>query len=309
MFKRILINFKFLRRDPVDPDVVNTNSIVQTPQGNWLDLINYINEGLDEGLINTTFLQQGANITITGTGTSTNPYVISSVGGSGGSSATVDVVATSHGLTIPAQGFLPVRQTSATTWVAADSSASDNIQQAYAISVPNTDSLRIQQNGFLTANGHGLTIGQFYFLQDNGSIGITADSDINSVVCKVLDTNTLQLIDNRAIEFTVNDGVETITSSGNIASTTTFAIVDVTSGNLTLNIDETSVVSGYEINIKIIDPTSTGNSVTSITSAGADIYDNQSLSPGSTYTPIGGLLDGDQIYLKWDSGTNRWYVY
>ncbi len=86
------------------------------------------------------------------------------------------VTQTSHGFTIPTHGFIPVRH-NGTNWVAANSTSSITVHQAFIVAVPSVNTFILQQVGAIQKSSHGLTVGSVYYLQDNGTIAATPDAD------------------------------------------------------------------------------------------------------------------------------------
>jgi hypothetical protein len=64
---------------------------------------------------------------------------------------------------------------------------------AYVVGIPDANTLTIQLDGPLIATAHGLTTGQYYYLQDNGSIGTTPDGQFDARVLYAWDDDTLLL--------------------------------------------------------------------------------------------------------------------
>ena len=111
---------------------------------------------------------------------------------------TMIVSQTAHGFTLPVYGFIPATF-DGTTWTAADTSNAENLQDAYITKIIDANTFEISYAGFINVTGHTLTAGNYYFLQDDGSIGLNTDPNINSLVVFVVDANNLLLIDNRPI--------------------------------------------------------------------------------------------------------------
>lgn len=108
----------------------------------------------------------------------------------------ITVTQPAHGFTLPTYGFIPVHKT-AINWVLANTSDVASLQEGFIVEIIDTNTLVIQQSGFLEVTGHGLNVGQYYFLQDDGSIDTLPDPDIDDVLCFIVDNNNIQLIDNR----------------------------------------------------------------------------------------------------------------
>jgi hypothetical protein len=88
-------------------------------------------------------------------------------------SALLLIYAPSHGLAaaIASNGYVPIKA----DFTVANSTSVDSIFVAYAIDAPDPDSLLIKFTGALSfSSWHGKEINQQYFLQDNGTEGLTA---------------------------------------------------------------------------------------------------------------------------------------
>jgi hypothetical protein len=155
----------------------------------------------------------------------TNGYVLTLASGvptwaaaSGGTITNVvrdTVTATSHGLSIPSHGFLPVRR-SGGGYVAANTASASNLPESYVVAIPDANTLVLQQSGRLDVS-HGLTAGLIYYLTDAGGVSTTADSDgdsedFNVVVATTTNTTGLFLMSQRHATnaiLTLDDGVNT----------------------------------------------------------------------------------------------------
>ncbi len=104
-----------------------------------------------------------------------------------------------HGFSMPAQGFIPVYM-SGTVWVEANTTDLDRTHIAFIVDAPTADTLLIQQNGILNVvGGHGLTIGSRYYLQDDGSISTTPDTEIVDLTVYPIDVENILLMDDDAV--------------------------------------------------------------------------------------------------------------
>ena len=102
-----------------------------------------------------------------------------------------------HGFRIPNQGFIPVSH-NGDRWVAASASSPEALHEAFITKVESKNTFIIQQSGFLyVREGHGLSEGNYYYLQSDGTLGTNPDVDYNDVICRVLDFHNLELLDNR----------------------------------------------------------------------------------------------------------------
>lgn len=83
------------------------------------------------------------------------------------------VYAPAHGLadTITLYGYVPVK----TDYTRATANTLSNVHFAYAVDSPHPDTLELKIAGYLNLGlNHGLTLGELYYLQDNGTQGLTA---------------------------------------------------------------------------------------------------------------------------------------
>jgi len=88
-------------------------------------------------------------------------------------------------------GILPLTE----NFDAATAANVNELPFTYAIGTRGPDSLVIKASGFLTRTGHGLTVGQVYYQQDDPcDLGLTPGT-IDAPVLLVIDANTIQLID------------------------------------------------------------------------------------------------------------------
>ena len=105
-----------------------------------------------------------------------------------------------HGFSLTNNIPLPAYVTP-TGQVALAQADSLNTLTAFVITeIIDANSFRIRQSGFVTAVGHGLALGNYYFLDENtaGAITITEPlATINDVVLFVVDASTLMITDNR----------------------------------------------------------------------------------------------------------------
>jgi hypothetical protein len=116
------------------------------------------------------------------------------------------VIQPSHGFILPTEGFIPVHKSN-TVWTVANTSTPEFIHEAYIIEVVDNDTFKVQQSGFLTVPNHGLNVGSYYFSLSTGNIGTAPDNTISDVVCFVINSSTIMLIDNRP-----NIGSEVLTT-------------------------------------------------------------------------------------------------
>jgi hypothetical protein len=139
----------------------------------------------------------------------------------GGSAGTITnvvrdtVTATSHGLSLPSHGFLPVRR-SGGGYVAANTASASNLPEIYVVAIPDANTLVLQQSGRLDVS-HGLTAGLIYYLTDAGGVATSPDADgdaedFNVIVATTTNTTGLFLMSQRHATnaiMTLDDGVNT----------------------------------------------------------------------------------------------------
>lgn len=146
------------------------------------------------------------------------------VAGNADGNTVLDIEQVAHGFTLPTEGVIPVYH-DGTGWALANTTDLDQTHEAFIIDVPDDNTLKVQQTGFVTtASTHGLTVGGKYYVQDDGSLSTTTDADISDIAVIPVDTDVLMLLDNYA--FTVPDPVshETIESFTGLSSGNTVTI-------------------------------------------------------------------------------------
>jgi len=122
-----------------------------------------------------------------------------------------------HGFTLPAYGFVPVYRDSTSGWELALANDSTKLHSAYVVEVINTDSFVLMEAGILTiTGGHGLNVGEDYFLTNTGSISTTPGLH-NDWLATVWDTLVVALKATRPVLSTTPDTTIYLTA------TTTFA--------------------------------------------------------------------------------------
>lgn len=123
---------------------------------------------------------------------------ITGTGGSGEEYHRKTITQVAHGFSIPAYGFLPLHLDKASgLWVAASSASEILPHETFLVEIVDTDTFIVQQSGYLNTGAHGLSKGDYYFLTDAGNISLTADADIDDVVCHVPDTTSVMLLNQR----------------------------------------------------------------------------------------------------------------
>jgi hypothetical protein len=109
----------------------------------------------------------------------------------------------SHGISLTNNVPVPVYKNGLGLWVASQADSVNTLCAAHVVNVVDTNTFELQQLGFLTATGHSLVVGEYYFLSQASAGGILvaeADTGISEVLWYVVDSNTLLLMDNRSID-------------------------------------------------------------------------------------------------------------
>jgi len=114
------------------------------------------------------------------------------------STNSIVITQANHGFTLTNNIPLPAYVDSSGVTHLAQANNQDTLTAFYITEIINSNSFRIQLAGIVTATGHGLSIGEYYFLSDVAASGIvTTSPSISDVTFYVLDANTLILKDNR----------------------------------------------------------------------------------------------------------------
>lgn len=105
-----------------------------------------------------------------------------------------------HGFTLPSYGVLPIyMDQSSGLWLRANSGAIDRVHVAFVTNVLTPDTFIMRYAGvFTTAAPHGLTVGETYYLQDDGSVNTTPDAQIVDKAIIPIDADSLLLLDDDA---------------------------------------------------------------------------------------------------------------
>lgn len=107
-----------------------------------------------------------------------------------------------HGFTLPSHGVLPIyMDQSSGLWLRANTTDLEHAHVAFVTEVLTADTFTMQYSGvFTTANPHGLTLGETYYLQDGGGIATTPDAQIIDKLIIPVNTTSLLLLDDDAYE-------------------------------------------------------------------------------------------------------------
>ena len=101
-----------------------------------------------------------------------------------------------HGFVLPAYGFIPVHN-NAGTFVLATSASEIVTKDLFITEIIDVNNFVVRQNGFITVGGHGLTVGQYYYLDNAGAITTTVPTTgMKSVMCHVVTDSIIMLVDN-----------------------------------------------------------------------------------------------------------------
>ena len=188
-------------------------SVMPTPSSDRINLIDFINFNLQNGNIDCSSC--GGSATPSGLiqgvtyNTASDSLVITDTLGNT-YTTTIPVVENpsmtpitqvAHGLVVPAQGFLPVTyNTASNVWEDASTTNGTTLHDSFLVGVVDANTFLLQHSGPIEVVGHGLTVGQYYFLQDNGSIGLVPDGDFDDVLVFPYDNDTILLLSQRPLE-------------------------------------------------------------------------------------------------------------
>lgn len=95
--------------------------------------------------------------------------------------------------------FLPIRYNkNNSVWETASTSAAADLPWTYIVEIIDANTFITQPLGPIWNKSHTLNVGDWLFLQDDGSYNSTSpDSDYDVVVCAIYQSNTIWLVDNR----------------------------------------------------------------------------------------------------------------
>jgi hypothetical protein len=90
-----------------------------------------------------------------------------------------------HGLSLPASGILPVRWNSATVkWVNALAVSNAESAKIFVVKIIDVDNFRIANPGVLNLPGHGLVVGETYYLSPTVAGAIVLESSLGPADCR-----------------------------------------------------------------------------------------------------------------------------
>lgn len=252
----------------------------------------------------------------------------------GTGASTVTVYQQAHGFTLPTKGYIPVVLT-AGSWVQASTSDSVNLHQAFVVGTPDTDSITLQTTGLLTVEGHGLTVGEEYFLQDNGSESTSADATYNDWTVTVIDANTIDLktvrpfgaisggggsgTPDQTLSFSnpnltiSGDGGNTVDISGVNYWTKTSTNLSYTAGNVGVGLSPTARLSvqgaaNTSATTAFNVTNSASTSLLSIRDNGATVIGPTTPAAGYTFTLRAGSGIGNIMQLQNSTGTTVFQI-
>lgn len=108
-----------------------------------------------------------------------------------------------HGLTLIAGRPLPIRYNGVTSsWVRAQANATTTVHSAFATEIIDNNTFVLQCRGIINVPGHGLTVGQYYYLSSSVAgniISLPPLTTIDDPVYFIIDPNHINMLDNRAI--------------------------------------------------------------------------------------------------------------
>ena len=172
----------------------SSNGIVSVTSGSNIFRYNCSGYGISEGPIDDTLATNIKDLVTYSIVNTSYVRHCSPVQGGGSSisadTATILVYAPSHGLTdsITTYGYVPIKQ----DYTKANSFSVDSIHFAYAVGAPSVDTLEIKLSGAITVTGHGKTLNNLYYLNDDGTESL-AQGTVRVPTVYVLDANTLLL--------------------------------------------------------------------------------------------------------------------
>ena len=163
------------------------------------------------------------------------------------------VTQAAHGFTISNNIPIPARLSGA-TYVAAQANSNSTLSAFYITRIIDANTFEVRQQGIHNAPSHGLTTGQYYFLDADTAGTVTSTEPLNSindVVWYIIDANNMLLIDNRPVD---NESLQKYLIKTSNTDTTTnlnqtsFTAVPLT-GSTEVNENNYYTVSGSGIRI------------------------------------------------------------
>lgn len=114
-------------------------------------------------------------------------------------SRNLDVTQTAHGFTLPMAGVRPIVYNNGTSqYDLARSDAEATAADQCIVKINDLNSFRVQNRGYITVTGHGLTVGKYYVLSDTTAGNIVAEDsftgDNTQRILFVMDANRLMLL-------------------------------------------------------------------------------------------------------------------
>ena len=98
-----------------------------------------------------------------------------------------------HGITLLSGFPRPVFSNNLGAPQVATAASLATLQTYYVTEITDANNIKVQQSGPVSVPSHGLTVGAYYYLQSNGSVGTSPDSLIDSRCWYVLDDDTFLL--------------------------------------------------------------------------------------------------------------------
>lgn len=108
----------------------------------------------------------------------------------------VDISQPSHGLTLPPSGVLLVTYNNGLGVYEPATAASDiTAADLFVVGIPDDNTLTITEGGLLNSPSHGLNVGEWYFLAENGLVesGLTLTNDRVQYALFVIDSDNIAL--------------------------------------------------------------------------------------------------------------------
>jgi len=217
-----------------------------------------------------SFTSQTALSTLDVRGDIASTGAITSTGAINESYLQVSVTQATHGFVV-----LDAIYNNAGTWTKAQANSPNTLGIGIVTKVVDGDNFKFMSVGHALITGHGLTIGDYYYVSPTTAGVITetipsAEGQYQAPICYVIDANTLLILPWRPSEAVTRNNdttIRAITATDNATETDDFILADATSGNIVVNLLEPeSKYNGYTFTVKKTD--SSTNTVTIKSSSG-----------------------------------------
>lgn len=154
------------------------------------------------------------------------------------------IIAKANTYSIPTKGYIPVSASGRP----ANTLAADSLQVGFIVA-RTTDSITIQYSGIFRKTSHGLTVGKYYFLRDDGSESLTAATNFNSMTVYVIDANNLFFTETRPTSL-YGSNLSATVQTNSVTVANTISETPLTSASL-LTLPANYLTVGKNIRIKI----------------------------------------------------------